>query len=142
MITYIIPCGAEKAQTACRAADMYKGKMFQHTLSYVQQCAAKDVEGGEEVQVLILSAKYGFLSLDDMIEPYEQKMGQAGSIAVETLTEQAEARGLDEVYCLLPKAYYAAVYEAFQPFYGLAHDVYEALLGIGEQRRVNTLIAR
>lgn len=142
MITYIIPCGAEKAPTACAAADLYKGKMFQHTLSYVRKLSEKDIANGEAVQILILSAKYGFLSLDEVVAPYDTKMGAAGSISVEALTEQAEERGLEEVYCFLPKAYYSRVYDAFQPFYGLAHDVYEALLGIGEQRRANVLCAR
>lgn len=47
-------------------------------------------------RVFILSAKHGLLSLDDVIEPYDLKMGQDGCVTPGLVLQQAVKRGLIE----------------------------------------------
>lgn len=80
----VVACGAQKAQSPQPAGSMYTG-------AYHRQCrraaAALVREGG---RVLILSAKYGLVCLEDSIEPYDLRMGAPGSITVERMREQAQ----------------------------------------------------
>jgi uncharacterized protein DUF6884 len=46
-------------------------------------------------RVLILSALYGFLPLEQVIEPYDLRMGQPGSVTTGRLREQAAELGVD-----------------------------------------------
>jgi hypothetical protein len=62
----LIGCSATKTQHGGRAADVYLGKLFKWSLKYCKQ------RGFE--RVLILSAKYGVLELDDIIEPYDETL--------------------------------------------------------------------
>lgn len=152
MIDYVIPCGGAKLDRAAPARDLYTGSMFRHTLTNVERCAAGDEAAGlGPVRILILSAKYGLVQLDDVLEPYDLKMGKTGSVTAETLAEQAYALGIDygaEVYALLPKRYLQRLDEALRTLYVYVQDVYEACGGpdgrdgIGPQRRVNAIIGR
>jgi hypothetical protein len=134
-VTMVIPCGAGKLDHAAPARDLYTGQMFRHTLAAAQ--AEADAISG---RVLILSARYGLVELDAILEPYNTKMGDADSVATETLTAQALALGIDwgaEVYGMLPGAYYRKLDAALRPLDVYLQDVYEATAGIGEQRGVN-----
>lgn len=156
-ITYVIPCGAAKLDHAAAARDLYTGQMFRHTYENVAKLAAADQaagRGGGQVRILILSALYGLVEIDQEIEPYDLKMGAAGSVTVERVREQATALGMGwgdgdayedgpgEVYALLPKAYLRVLDEALREIYVYVQDVYEGCAGIGEQRRVNAIIGR
>jgi hypothetical protein len=58
-----------------------------------------------ESAVLILSARHGLLALDDVVSPYDMRMGEQGCITSPEVTEQAHRFGIqrdDEVYALLP----------------------------------------
>lgn len=101
----VIPCGSAKLAHAAPAGEMYTG-------GYARACAraasALTATGGT---VLILSALYGLTPLDRVIEPYELRMGQPGSVTGEQLREQARALGVDrarEVVVLAGAAYTAA----------------------------------
>jgi hypothetical protein len=61
-----IGCSATKTEHSGRAADVYLGKLFKWSLAYCQQ------QGFD--CVLILSAKYGVLELNDIIEPYNETL--------------------------------------------------------------------
>lgn len=139
---YVVPCSDAKAAQPAKARHLYVGQMFAHTLRAAEASAAKDARIGADAKVLILSAKFGFVDPETILEPYDVKMGEVGSITVAELTRQAEALGLEDAYCLLPGAYYDIVYAALKPIYGLAHDVYEVNRGIGEQRSICSQIAR
>lgn len=154
-ITYVIPCGAGKLDHAAPAGELYTGSMFQHTYENVARLAADDRASGRgPVRILILSALHGLLDVDQVVEPYELKMGAAGSVTAERLREQATALGMGwgdgddwadrpgEVYALLPKAYLRVLDEALRELYVYVQDVYEGCGGIGEQRRVNAIIGR
>lgn len=150
-ITYVIPCGAGKLDHAAPAAELYTGTMFRHTYENVAKMAAGDRAAGHEVRILILSALHGLLEVDQVVEPYELKMGAAGSVTAERIREQATALGMGwgdddegpgEVYALLPRPYLRVLDEALRELYVYVQDVYEGCSGIGEQRRVNVHVGR
>lgn len=145
-ITYVIPCGGAKLDHAAPARDLYIGQMFRHTLTNVTALAAGDVAAGlGPVRILVLSARYGLVDLDTVLDPYDLRIGDPGSVDVDTLTAQALALGIDwgaQVYGLLPKAYLARLDQALRALDVYIQDVYEATAGIGEQRRVNSIVGR
>lgn len=151
-ITYVIPCGGEKADHAAPAAELYTGQMFRHALASVRKLAGYDVEEGRgPARILILSALHGLVELSTVLEPYDLKMGKPGSVSVETLAGQALAFGIDwgaQVYAFLPKAYLARLDEALRTHDVYVQDVYEGCedangrAGIGPQRRVLSIVAR
>lgn len=144
-IVYVVPCGAEKADHAAPAADLYTGSMFRHTYQTACQLAAEDAADGADTQVLILSALHGLVDPTAVLDPYNCKMGDEGSITATALATQAALLGIDfgdEVYGFLPKAYYAVLDQALKTLYVPLQDVYEAAPGIGYQRGVNASAAR
>lgn len=140
-ITYVIPCGAGKLDHPAPARDLYTGSMFRHTLHSALTCASMD---DQPARVLILSARYGLLELDEVIAPYDLRMDQPGSITPAQLTDQAAALGIDwgsAVYALLPRPYLARLDTALRTLDVYVQDVYEAAGGIGDQKHINAVIA-
>ena len=136
-ITYVVPCGADKAATAAPARELYAGQMFRHTLAAAEAMAAT-----EDARVLILSARHGLVDPDAVIAPYEQRIGAPGSITADELAAQALALGIDwgaQVYGMLPRAYLRTHDTALSKLDVYVQDVYEATAGIGEQRHVNAV---
>ncbi|MFY1595574.1 DUF7221 family queuine tRNA-ribosyltransferase-like protein [Micromonospora sp. WMMD737] len=145
-ITYVIPCGATKLDRSAPARDLYVGSMFRHTLEQAEQCARLDADVlGRPARVLILSARYGLVELDQVLEPYELRMGDPGSVSADTLAEQALALGIDwgaDVYALLPRPYLARLDDALRTLDVYVQNVYEGCGGILQQKTVNVHIAR
>lgn len=83
----IVGCGKKKSNRKCRADSMYQGSFHKALLKYARILTA-------EGNIFILSAKYGFLRLSDMIEPYELKMRDKGAITVNLLNIQANRLGI------------------------------------------------
>jgi hypothetical protein len=83
----IIPCGAKKLDHRTRAGSLYVG-------AYFRACKRAAFVLAPQSQILILSARYGLLGLDDEVEPYDLRMGQAGSVSIEVVRGQAEQRSL------------------------------------------------
>lgn len=139
MNIFVIPCSQHKLDTAAPCRDLYIGPAFRNCLA----AARASAEAGD--LILILSAKHGFLRLDDVVEPYDLKMGQVGSITATKLAEQFMTIGCDsdEVWCFLPRAYFERLDESLRLVDLYPHNCYEAAdRGIGEQRRVNRLTQR
>ena len=65
----LMPCSSMKGPGRAKASDLYKGVFFQTFNGNVK-------EGGKP-NVVILSAKHGFLSPDDEIDPYDEKLDKA-----------------------------------------------------------------
>ncbi len=83
----IIPCGKAKLDRPASAGAMYTG-------GYHRACRrAADILTSPG-RIRIISAKYGLISLGQLIEPYELRMGQLGSITHDQLRAQAHAEGL------------------------------------------------
>ena len=62
----LVSCVKSKRGEPCRAGEMYTSALFHKMMAYAQRLKPK--------RIFILSAKYGLLSPDDMIEPYEQTL--------------------------------------------------------------------
>lgn len=136
-IVALIPCGSEKADHACRAGDLYTGSTFRMAL------AAATSDAVEADHVFIVSAKHGLISPDQIIEPYDVKMGDAGSITADEIARQIVAAGIDdaEVYAFLPVAYFTVADKAFRSVDSYIADVYEGdRRGVGDHRHVCKIV--
>ncbi|MFJ5588284.1 DUF6884 domain-containing protein [Streptomyces noursei] len=93
---YIVPCGGAKATTkagkpldAAPAGELYVG-------SYHKACRkAADHLAMPVDTVLILSAKFGLVPLDEWLPTYDLKAGDPGTVDATTLRAQARALRLD-----------------------------------------------
>lgn len=100
----IVPCGARRRAEPAPAGHIYTG-------SYHAACRRAAAALSTPDRTLILSALHGLLPLDQVIAPYELRMGQPGSITADQLRRQAERLHLaDErqVIALAGRAYTAA----------------------------------
>jgi hypothetical protein len=82
----VIPCGARKLDHCAQAGDMYIG-------SYHRACR-RVADALRPDRLVILSARYGLLDLNDEIEPYDTPHGAAGSATARLLQAQADERGI------------------------------------------------
>ncbi|MFC8723725.1 DUF6884 domain-containing protein [Streptomyces bacillaris] len=86
----VIPCSARKLDRPAPAGDLYQG-------SYHRACRqtadALTETGGTTV---ILSGRHGLLRLEQIVAPYEMRMGDPGSITAEQLRAQAQTLGLTD----------------------------------------------
>lgn len=64
----LIPCGKKKRDFACQAKYMYTSALWRSLYGYALEHCDK---------VYILSAKYGLVSPDDVIEPYDKTLSGA-----------------------------------------------------------------
>lgn len=134
----VVPCGAGKLDQAARAEDLYTGSLFRYILSAAKAEAAAIVG---DCEVVILSALHGLVRLDDVLAPYDLKMGAKGSVTAETVARQAAELGMtyDEVagvFAMLPKAYLEVLDEALRTDDIYVLDIYETAPGMGFQRGV------
>jgi len=86
-VIVIVACGSKKLDRPARARDLYVGPYFRACLSYALKIAPAR-------NIFILSAKYGLIGINDVIEPYDKKLGAPFSVAEFSLTTQAEQFGL------------------------------------------------
>lgn len=122
----VVGCGARKRASAAPAADLYTGPYFSACMAAATAIAPRE-------DIVILSARYGLLALDEQAEPYDQTLGQPGAISARQLAGQAERRGLaGRPVTALCSARYAALLRQVWA------DVSTPLagLGIGRQRHV------
>ena len=122
------PCGSAKLDHKAPAGELYVGP-------YHRSCRdAADALTAEGGTVLILSARYGLVTLDQEIEPYDLRMGQLGSVTVEQLREQARDLGADaaeNVIILGGEAYTNAALQVWPQ----AATPLAGLSGMGYQRQ-------
>ena len=83
----IIPCGGKKAEEPKPAINLYQG-------SYFKACARFALSIAKPDEIRILSAKHGLLKIGQIIEPYDLRMGQRGSITADQVRKQAEDQDL------------------------------------------------
>ncbi|MDH6489628.1 DUF6884 domain-containing protein [Streptomyces sp. SAI-127] len=122
----VIPCGGAKQAQAAPAGELYTG-------GYHRACRrAADALTAQGGTVLVLSALHGLVPLDQVLEPYDVRMGQPGSVTPARLAEQARALGVDQaadVTVLGGAAYTAAALtvwpEAATPLAGLGGMGYQ-----------------
>ncbi len=143
----VIPCAAAKVDHPAPAAELYASDNFAHMLRAAQATAA---DMGD-AKVMILSAEHGLVELDQVLAPYDTKMGQRGCIGTELVIDQLVALAPASITSMLPTAYYQRVWEAVSiintegsdedPWIDLM-DAYEAAPGIGYQRGVASALVR
>lgn len=146
----IIPCAAAKVDGAATARELYSSANFAHVLRSAEAHAASTAaELGVTTEVVILSARYGLVSLDQSLASYDVKMGDAGCITAAGLAEQVADLAPAVIESLLPAAYRDALAAAVAELndddaneWISFLDVYEAAPGIGFQRGVASSLAR
>ena len=132
----IIPCGSKKRLAPSPARDLYLGAQFRMT---VRAAEALQVAAGG--RIMILSGLHGLLELDQVVEPYEQRMGKPGCVSVEQLRAKAVAMGLElaeDVTVLAGKEYS----EAARAVWPAISTPLAGLGGIGYQRQALARIIR
>ncbi|MGB8403479.1 MAG: DUF6884 domain-containing protein [Mycobacterium sp.] len=134
----VIACGAAKVDHATRAAELYTSGHFTLMLKAARRLA--EAQGG---RVVVLSALHGLVELDRVLDPYDLKMGEPGSIIVAALAGQLEAIAPSVVTTLLPHAYAVALDEAAE-LAGLGDliDLFAEAPGIGYQRGVASRVLK
>jgi hypothetical protein len=70
----LISCGKSKLNRPAPAQQLYTGDLFQKSLAYARHRGADSI--------YILSAKYGLVELNQMIEPYEKTLNRMPSSEV------------------------------------------------------------
>ncbi|MEU1076521.1 MULTISPECIES: DUF6884 domain-containing protein [unclassified Streptomyces] len=126
----IVSCGGRKSTTEqpVPAGELYCGSY------HVALRRAADALAGQAARtarVLILSALHGFVALDELIAPYDLRLGDEGSVTGEKLRQQAADLGVlhADVTVLGPRAYV----EACRSVWPELTDSLAGTRGIGEQ---------
>ena len=96
-----ISCSKSKLDKPCTAQEMYSpSDIFTKRFAYAKKVTSRD-------KIFILSAKYGLLRLDDVIEPYDlflnDQSAEYKSKWAEKVIEQMQEQGID----FNEKAYFA-----------------------------------
>lgn len=86
MRVIVAACGTQKADRPAPAKDLYTGRW-----AYVPIRWAMSVDPDA---LVILSAKHGFVWPEQVLEPYNVRIGDPGSVSVRTLRRQAAAMGI------------------------------------------------
>jgi hypothetical protein len=104
----ILPCSQEKLSVPARAINLYQGK------GYLPLLSKSTASVGIDYDLAILSAKYGLIHANEMIEPYEQKLekdAMEGFIKSNARKANALIRKLNptRIITCLPKLYLNAL---------------------------------
>lgn len=128
----VIGCGRAKRPVTSPARLLYTG-------SYFLLCQRAALALRPDNGYLILSAKYGLVTPDTELEPYDLRMGQPGSVSAAVISDQAERLGYaaEDSVVVLASRRYADMVRTVWP-----HAVAPLLSapGMGHQRRVLSLI--
>ena len=89
----IISCGAKKLEGSHKAIDLYTGSYFKANSEWA--LSITDVN-----HIFILSAKYGLIRANDVIETYEQKLNKITPEFIEKIVSQNESYKLTEAIVL------------------------------------------
>lgn len=114
----LIACSAAKCDRTTTAADLYRGDFFNKAVAYARHA----LQGA----FAILSAKHGLLDPEDIVAPYDQRLGGAAARrewAVDVHDALYEQFGEETTFVLLCGKDYAAAAEGF--------DVESPLAGLG-----------
>jgi len=82
LVNLIVPCGGAKLDHAAPAIELYTGSFFFVCMRYALSVVPIN-------QILILSAKHGFVAPYEVIEPYDQQMKRKGAVTFGRLRDQA-----------------------------------------------------
>ena len=96
----IISCGKAKDKRPQPAAQLYTSAYFKVMLKFALCMTTPE-------NIRILSAKYGLLKLNQVVEPYELRVGEPNTITLNTVKDQARDQGLlnEQVYAVCGSDY-------------------------------------
>jgi hypothetical protein len=83
-----ISCVKSKRKTKAKARDIYISPLFRYSLKYALSLTSEN-------KIYILSAKYGLLKLDEVIDPYE--------LTLNTMSESEKKKWAYKVYLQMKK---------------------------------------
>jgi len=136
---FLISCVRKKRTYSCKAKDLYTSPLFIKSYKYAEQQADK---------IFILSAKYGLVKPDEIIEPYNQtlnKMSDKERIdwsrkVIERLSEETSLKN-DKFIILAGKNYYEkilpSIYIYELPLLGLGIGIGKRLKWFDEHTKKN-----
>lgn len=106
----LIGCAKQKANKPQKARELYISPLFVKSLEYAEKINVD--------KIYVLSAKYGLVPIDKVIEPYEKtlnnmKKNERVEWANEVLSELSKVSDImkDEYYILAGKNYYENIYK-------------------------------
>jgi len=107
-----IGCSKNKQNHPCKASDLYRGDLFRKSLQY---CIQEQFE-----EIYILSAKYGLLHIDRIVEPYDLTLNSF-SISkrkrwADHVKKQIEREGLSGEFWFFCGSRYHEFFEGVKPF--------------------------
>ncbi len=91
MKVVLISCVSKKKDYPCKAVELYDSTLFKSAYEYAKR--------QNPDQIFILSAKYGLLKIDEIIEPYNETLNAKSIYECKTWAE-AVIRNLRENYDL------------------------------------------
>jgi hypothetical protein len=128
----LVGCGAQKSLERCKAKDLYTSNLFRAARAYAEATCAR---------WYILSAKYGLLGPERVIEPYDLRLHKEGAVGWgrrvgrqlnEVLPHSAMANAT--IVCLAGRPYSEAIDLGDREFYWE-----EPLRGLGLGKRIQWL---
>lgn len=147
----VVPCAAAKRAGSHTAAQLYTSPNFAYMLRCARVHAANAVDSqGQPVtaEVMVLSARYGLVALDQLLASYDVRMGDTGCITAAGIAAQLAELAPQAVEALLPGAYRRALAAAVElsnddeaNAWISFSDVFEAAPGIGYQRGIASTLA-
>lgn len=124
----VVACCGPKGDAAAPAGELYRASSF----ALMRDAALAEV-GGDRARVFIMSARYGLVNIDDVIEPYDMRLTDDGAVDDATLIAQAIDAGFEDVYVFGPTAYVDRLRCLFDVgIYPM--PVFEGVRGIGDMR--------
>lgn len=121
----VISCGGAKADRPAPIAELYTGSYFRAALRAARALTTDD-------RILVLSARYGFVSLGEVHAPYEQRIDRPGAISPRALAATARRHRIEadaEVVLLAPRAYA----DRARAIWPEASSLLDGTSGIGQQ---------
>lgn len=130
----VIPCSADKANEACQAINLYKGK------GYIPILKSSTAALWLDYNLAFMSAKYGLVMADTVLKPYDQTLSEKSIDALIKCSKSKAKRIMGNVHpnrivACLPKLYLRAFTQITEDFlHGISVTTPPPGAGIGSQR--------
>jgi hypothetical protein len=76
----LVSCVSKKQKSPARAQDLYTSPLFKYNLTYARL--------QHPDAIYILSAKYGLLTLDEVVAPYNETLNMKGTATIKKWSER------------------------------------------------------
>lgn len=121
----LIGCSASKREQATAARDLYTSALFRKSAAYAEATCE---------DWFVLSAQYGLVRRDEVIEPYDRRLGRdVDSGAWSKIVQDQLASALRDVPNVLLVVLAGKQYRSFLPMCQWPSEVPMSGLGIGQQ---------